>query len=168
MSNHTAIRDVTMQLRWLLFDGLSKTNIGNHHVDPQSISIYSPVDVIAGNEHGLLSQFLFRIVPSATARTEISDEAESAQVDLYYLLTPTSGEPDTDLLILGRAIQILEASHNLRSASRMPNLSISPIDARISPHELTLEESARLWDAFGQPYQLAVCYRVEGVSIGTV
>ena len=55
MSDFTAIRDVTLQLRWLLFEGLSETNIGNHHVDPQSISVFSPSDVISGNEHGLMS-----------------------------------------------------------------------------------------------------------------
>lgn len=165
MSEHTAIRDVTMQLRWLLFEGLSTTNIGNHHVDPHSISPFSPVDIVAGNEQGLLSIFLFQIVPSTPGRDEIGEAAASADVDLYYLITPTSGEPDTDMLILGRVIQVLDAHADLRSSSRMPNLSVTPVEARIKQHELSLEELARLWDAFGQPYQLSVCYRVAGVSI---
>lgn len=165
MSEHTAIRDVTMQLRWLLFEGLSSTNLGNHHVDPHSISPFSPVDIVAGNEQGLLSLFLFQIVPSAAVRNEPSEAGSSAHVDLLYLMTPTSGEPDTDMLILGRVIQILEAHADLRSSSRMPNLSVTPVEAHITQHALSLEESARLWDAFGQPYQLSVCYRVAGVSI---
>lgn len=168
MSDFTAIRDVTLQLRWLLFEGLSETNIGNHHVDPQSISVFSPSDVISGNEHGLMSVFLFRIEPSSASRTESqAGDGASAQVDLYYLMTPTSGEPDTDQLILGRTIQILERNRNLRGSSRMPNLSVSPVDARVTPSDLSFAESARIWDAMDEPYRLSVCYRVGGVTIDT-
>ncbi len=168
MSDFTAIRDVTLQLRWLLFEGLSATNIGNHHVDPQSISVFSPSDVISGNEHGLMSMFLFRVVPSAVSSSNSpTGDRPSAQVDLYYLMTPTSGEPDTDQLILGRTIQILEANPMLRGSKRIPNLSVSPIDARLAPSDLSFEESARIWDALDEPYRLSVCYRVEGVIIDT-
>jgi hypothetical protein len=165
MSDYTAIRDVTLQLRWVLFEGLSTTNIGNHHVDPQSISVFSPSDVISGNEAGLMSMFLFRIEPSSTSRNESPTGDHAAQVDLYYLLTPTSGEPDTDQLILGRTIQILEANQNLRGSSRMPNLSVNPVDARLTPSDLSFEASARIWDALDEPYRLSICYRVEGVTI---
>ena len=168
MSDFSAIRDVTMQLRWLLFEGLSETNIGNHHVDPQSISVFSPSDVISGNEHGLMSMFLFRVVPSAVATGDPSTADDSAaRIDLYYLMTPTSGEPDTDQLILGRTIQILEANRTLRGSRRIPNLSVNPVDARLAPSDLSFEESARIWDALDEPYRLSVCYRVEGVTIDT-
>jgi len=168
MSDFTAIRDVTLQLRWLLFEGLSETNIGNHHVDPQSISVFSPSDVISGNEHGLMSMFLFRIVPSAVTSNDSSTaDSPPAQIDLYYLMTPTSGEPDTDQLILGRTIQILEANRTLSGSRRIPNLSVSPIDARLAPSNLSFEESAGIWDALDEPYRLSVCYRVEGVTIDT-
>lgn len=168
MSDYTAIRDVTLQLRWLLFEGLSSTNIGNHHIDPQSISVFSPSDVISGNEHGLMSMFLFRIEPSSLSRNEsTTGGGAAAHVDLYYLLTPTSGEPDADQLILGRTIQILEANRNLRGSSRMPNLSVNPVDARVAPSDLSFEASARIWNALDEPYRLSVCYKVEGVAIDT-
>ena len=78
-------------------------------------------------------------------------------LDLSYLLTPVTGNPESDLHLMGKAMQVFYENsilvlHNPDEDTRE---ELKIILARIS-----LEELTRVWEALNQPYRLSVCYKV--------
>ncbi len=176
MSDFRVIREVTLRLRALLFDGLTGANgLAADFSAITSISLDSPAEILDnGNTENtvLLSLYLYQVVPNAylknyplTQHGPGEQRFPPLQVDLHYLLTPLAGTAAEDHEILGRAMQILEASATLRGAYLDSDLRPGRPEARLTFNPVTLEELTRIWNAFNQPHHLSVCYRVQGVAI---
>jgi hypothetical protein len=118
-----------------------------------------------------LSIFLYRVDFNKTMRAGWSavghlDGKSHLPVDLHFLLTPWASDAESELLILGRAMQAIEA---------MPNLSgpLLPTAGGFAPNEtvqLILEDVPtdslmRTFDSLQADYKLSVPYIARVVRI---
>jgi hypothetical protein len=86
---------------------------------------------------------------------------------LRYLVTPWSGQPDSDHQILGRAIQVLY-EHAIISGPLLLNTSrlFQENEAiKVTMVPLTLEDRTHVWRSVNQPYRLSANYEVRVVHI---
>lgn len=134
------------------------------------IVLKSPVDAGAAK----LSLFLYQVQENPYLKNR---EMEAIQetglrpvplvLDLYYLVTPLSQEPDTALKYLEN---VMRTFHDY-AVMKGPDLSPTLVDAgnkaiRIVSHYLSLEEINQLWGVFpNKAYQLSVAYIVTPIEI---
>jgi len=80
-------------------------------------------------------------------------------------VTP-GGSPNTELLILGRAMQALH-THPLLRGSDLHNTDFEGTDTELHVRleALHLDEIARVWEALNESYQLSVSYEVSVINI---
>jgi hypothetical protein len=177
MSTYNVIQQISAYLHQLLLAGLQ----GTPDVDfgaPGTISLDSPGELIEdgnGAEPVRLSLFLYRVAPNPHLQNHplISHAAGEQrfpplQLDLFYLLTPLTGSPSNDLVVLGRAMQLLDASSTIRQAFLDSDLLPRDPEVRLTLNPVSVEELTRIWSAFNEPYRLSVCYRVQGVALDSV
>ena len=182
MSNSQVLRDISRHLRQLLLDGLSGDEaVGGELLSEGNISLDSPARLAdsgnsnSGTSVALLSLYLYQVTPNAHVNNKplISSEAGEQHypplsLNLFYLLTPQGSSPEQDLLILGRAIQVLAASPIIQANFLDSLLRPNPPEVRLTLNPIGLEEMTRIWNAFNQPYRLSVCYQVQVVSIDSI
>jgi hypothetical protein len=172
MSDHRVLQEISLLLRSLLFDGLQ----GDDFTSVNSISLESPATLKAnppGNgQPPLLSLYLYEVTPNAHLNNRPlihvgvgRQEYPPLSLDLHYLLTPLSDTQTDNLVILGRAMQILAAYPIIRANFLDSLLRPAKPEVRVTINPVSLEELTRIWNAFNQPYGLSVCYLVQPVSI---
>ena len=86
-------------------------------------------------------------------------------LNLYYLLTPSTGKDEGDQKVLGKALQVF---HD-QSILAMPS-SETPGEGEelhVALVQRTIEELAEVWEALQKPYRLSVCYEVRVVRISS-
>lgn len=179
MSDYRVAHDVSRHLRQLLFDGLAGSeDVTDDFTAVTNISLASPAQISAegGDPQSpvLLSLYLYQVQPNPHARRAMIVAAPGEQrhpplsLDLSYLLTPLSGSAEDNLVILGRAMQILDANTIVRARFLDSDLRppVPQVEVRMDP--VSLEELTRIWNAFNEPYQLSVCYQVQYVAIDSV
>jgi hypothetical protein len=86
-------------------------------------------------------------------------------LDLHYLITPVTTDPEAKQALLGRVLQVLNDHAILRGADLQDSLKGSSVELRVILESLALEEIARVWDALTEAYQLSVSYMVQVVTI---
>jgi len=130
----------------------------------------SPVDTGSAK----LSLFLYQVQANPYLKNremeaiqETSLRRVPLMLDLYYLVTPLSPEPDTALKYLE---SVMLTFHDY-AVLKGPDLSPTLVDAgneviRIVPHHLSLEEINQLWGVFpNKAYQLSMAYLVTPIEI---
>jgi len=177
MSDYQVLQDISLHLRRVLLDGLQGDDpVGSQFTAETNISLDSPSRIADGSApnaaQALLSLYLYQVTPNSHLNNRSLISSGPGQqlyppltLDLSYLLTPISNSPEDNLVILGRAMQILAAQPNLRAGFLDSALHPSPPAARLTLNPVSLEELTRIWNAFSEAYRLSVCYRIQGVSI---
>lgn len=182
MSNSQILRNISLQLRRALWQGLRGDEaVGGDLIGEGSISLDSPERLAdnggTGGNQGqvVVSLYLYQVLPNAhlNNRPLLSDSSGQQHyppltLNLFYLLTPLGGSPEQDLLLLGRTMQIMASVPTLSSSLLDSQLRPPAAEARLLLNPLNLEEMTRIWNAFSQPYRLSVAYQVQVVSIDSV
>lgn len=177
MSDYRVLQDINTQLRSLLFAGLHRNEpVLNDFTTESNISFESPAtlrNTPANNgPTPLLSLYLYQVNQNAHLNNypliQVGigrQEYPPLSLDLHYLLTPLSKVQANNLVILGRALQVLAANPIVRANFLDSQLHPLKPEVRIILNPLSLEELTRIWNAFNEPYTLSVCYLVQPVSI---
>lgn len=177
MSDFRVLQEISLHLRQLLFDELHGHDVASgSFTSINNISLASPARIADNSaphaSQALLSLYLYQVVPNAHLNNRPLIPAGAGQqrypplsLELFYLLTPLSTSPEDNLVILGRAMQILAAHPIIRAGFLDSLLRPNPPEVRVMINPATLEELTRIWNAFNQPYRLSVCYQVQVVSI---
>jgi hypothetical protein len=187
MSNHLAIEMVSVALRKILYDVVSKEVNGTdvYTLPPDHSELKSEADI--------LNIFLYQVTPNTAWRntdlpTRRSDgslaQRPQLSLNLDYLLTvygaSTKEDPQSHR-ILGSAMRTLHTRPVLTKETITyvinsftdPNHALTFSDladqielVKFSPITLSLEEMSKLWSVFFQtPYRLSVAYRASVVLI---
>jgi hypothetical protein len=122
-----------------------------------------------------MTLFLFEVVEDATLRNlppvrgvtppNLNFRRPPVPLILRYLLTPWGGDRRTELLILGRALQVLHDGAIVSGPQLQGALAGSSEAIKFKLAPLTLEERTRVWHAVQRPYRLSVTYDVRVINI---
>jgi hypothetical protein len=137
------------------------------------IVMKSPVDAGASAKVAL---FLYQVQENAQLRNAQAQEVgldalrpAPLPLDLYYLLTPLSQDPDTALGHLESVMRVFY-DHALLQAPLLPPSMVEAGNEtlRITPHVLSLEDTNRLWAMFpNKPFSLSATYLVSPVRVAS-
>ncbi len=177
MSDFRVIEQVSLTLRTLLFEGLSgEGDVSEDFTAEANISLASPAEIL--DEAGdadipvLASLYLYQVSPNPHVKNHPLIQTGAGEqrypplaLDLFYLLTPMSGSPTDDQVILARGLQIFEANATISAPFLDSTLQPSSPSLRLVINPVSLEELTRIWNAFNQPYHLSVCYKAQFVAI---
>ncbi len=83
-------------------------------------------------------------------------------LDLHYLMTPITEDPETDQRIIGKVLQVLNDGAVIAPDPTQAELAEV---LRVSPENLDLQAIAGVWQALEGPYELSTSYLVHVVEI---
>jgi hypothetical protein len=135
------------------------------------IVMKSPVD--AGTS-AKVALFLFQVHENPYLRNAEQQEVGTdalrpppLPLDLFYLVTPLSQDPDTALGHLESVMRVFYDHPVLQPPLLPPSMVAAGNEAvRITPHVLSLEDTNRLWAMFpSKPFSLSVTYLVSPVQV---
>jgi Pvc16 N-terminal domain len=172
MSDFTAVERVSRAIQRVLTDAL--------------VAVGGAVPPVAQLDHlqppptgqpPVLTLFLYEIVEDHTIRNrDQRHELETVQgqqryrvtrppmpLVLRYLMTAWAADRNTELLMIGRAMQVLYQRQVRRGADLDPELDLPLLSITLAP--LSLDERSRVWWAIQQPYRLSLNYEVRVVDI---
>lgn len=174
MADYSALKLVSLTLRTLLEQHITQSN------DPElknvPIELYSPREMRDHHVDTGISLWLYQVdrfdemlnnPPTVRATGEI--ERYPLPVNLHYLVTPVTQEPQDAQVMLGRVLQTLNDHANLRGAELAAGLTGPGAEygLRTILRTPTLEELTRTWHALSEPYRLSVNYIVQMVQISS-
>jgi hypothetical protein len=167
MSSYTALAEVGESLTAVLWQEIQLDPVVNALIDTESkISLKSPAD-LANDVSVRLSIYLYRVVEDPYAKNQFPAYGNGAQLrkppltlDLFYLITPLVGEPRDQQIVLGKVMQVLYDRAILEGADLVGSLAISNEPLRAILNSVSLEETARVWQALELSYRLSICYVV--------
>jgi len=123
-----------------------------------------------------LSVWLYRIIrdeqrlndpPTRLSPTELLPPP--LPLRLHYLITPITserfGDPETEQIIMGKALQIFYSHPILRGSDLQAEFSGTEVELKIRLEPMTLDEITRVWEALEGSYQLSVSYEVSVINI---
>jgi hypothetical protein len=167
MSNYTALAEVGESLAGVLWQEIQLDPVVNALIDTENkISLKSPAD-LANDVSVRLSIYLYRVVEDPFTKNQFPVMGNGAQLrkapltlDLFYLITPLVGEPRDQQIVLGKVMQVLYDRAILEGSDLVGSLALAnePLRAILNP--VSLEETARVWQALELSYRLSVCYVV--------
>ncbi|HZI62412.1 MAG TPA: DUF4255 domain-containing protein [Pyrinomonadaceae bacterium] len=167
MSSYTALAEVGESLAGVLWQEIQLDPVVNALIDTENkISLKSPAD-LANDVSVRLSIYLYRVVEDAYTKNQYPAFGNGAQLrkapltlDLFYLITPLVGEPRDQQIVLGKVMQVLYDRAILEGSDLVGSLATAnePLRAILNP--VTLDETARVWQALELSYRLSVCYVV--------
>ncbi|MCA9675442.1 MAG: DUF4255 domain-containing protein [Kofleriaceae bacterium] len=170
MADFNAISDVTATLQAVLADDLVAVG-AVCQIDDLSTPIAVPPPA------PLLTLTLYEAIEDPSARNRpnerVVDPATGRIVTrrppacllLRYLVTPWSGAPLSDHLILGRAIQSLYDHAIIAGAELVGSLRPDNEAIHVTMVPLSLEDRTHVWRAIGGHYRLSANYEVRVVHI---
>ena len=167
MPDHNAIADVSLTVRDYLANALGGTTVELHDLS-----------TAVSTNPARLTIFLFEVVEDSSVRNRAPARIDNppnyqerkppVPLLLRYLMTPWSGDPQTDHRILGRTVQTLY-DNAIISGTDLQGVYANTSEAlkfKLAP--LTLEERTRVWAAVNKPYRLSVTYEVRVVNVDAV
>lgn len=118
--------------------------------------------------------FVFRVEQDPTRRHDDRPPARAGQarrsslvLDAHVLLTAWMKDPEGELLVLGRCMEILD-QHPILSGPRL-DPTYGPWDPdtqiRITMEHQSAEDSFRLWDALTPSYRLSIPYVLRTIRL---
>lgn len=176
MSNYTVIGSVSETLKQLLWAQFqADTQITSVIRDEQSISLEPPFKFLKESDdtsQKCLSIYLYRVLENGDMKNRPLDLREKNRLEypplslnLFYLITPLTGEIATDQLLLGRSMQILYDNAILKGSSLQGVLADTTEELRVILNPISIEDITRIWSGFMRPYRLSVSYEVKIVYI---
>jgi hypothetical protein len=167
MSSYTALAEVGESLTAVLWQEIQLDPVVNALIDTENkISLKSPAD-LANDVSVRLSVYLYRVVEDPYVKNQFPGYGNGAQLrkppltlDLFYLITPLVGEPRDQQIVLGKVMQVLYDRAILAGSDLVGSLAISNEPLRAILNSVSLEETARVWQALELSYRLSICYVV--------
>ncbi|MEU4689781.1 DUF4255 domain-containing protein [Actinoplanes sp. NPDC023714] len=173
MGGFDSIERVSRALENLLTDALRELG-GSRPPVAQLHSLKPP----PSRQPPVLSLFLYEISEDPTVRNR--PEQRTVEVDaqgqtlyrtvkppmallLRYLITPWATTPETELLMIGRTMQVLYERQVRRGAELTPEPDLDAVSITLAP--LSLDERSRVWWAIQEPYKLSLNYEARVVDI---
>ena len=173
MSDYRILRDLSIHLQTLLFDGLSASAAPVPTKD--SISFFSPAEIAdldAAEQSKLrISLYPFLVQPNGQLNNERFIRVGNVQyappfyVDVAYLITPVAPLAADNLLLLGGIINVLSANGILRAPFLHETLRPSQGEVRLHVLPYDLENMSKLWSAITKPYRMSLCFEVAAVPV---
>jgi hypothetical protein len=174
MTDYSALKLASLTLKTLLEQHITQSNDAELKNVP--IHLYSPREMRDHNITLGVSVWLYQVdrfdemlnnPPLMRAPGEM--EHCPLPVNLHYLITPITPEPEDAQVIIGRVLQTLHDHANLRGAELAAGLTGPGLDygLRSILRTPTLEELTRTWHALSEPYRLSVNYIVQMVQIAS-
>lgn len=170
MADFNVISDASKTLAKVLAAGLS--SIG---ADCQVNDLFVPIGLPPATP--LLTITLYEVIEDPSARNRptrrkidritgkvISTRAPAAML-LRYILAPWSGKPDTDHVILGRAIQTLYDNAIISGADLVGTLFTAQEALKVTMVPMSIEDRTHVWRSIESKYRLSANYEVRVVNI---
>lgn len=128
---------------------------------------------LADTLHDQVTLFVYRVEQDRTRRhQELPPTAPRGPrraalvLDVRVLLTAWMNDPEGELLVLGRCMEILDQHPVLSGSLLDPAYAWDPeTSLRVTLDELSPEESLRLWDALNPSYRLSIPYAIRTVRL---
>ena len=168
MSSYRVLGQVSRRLRSLLWESFQKDAAIRQVVQDEERIVWSNPTETLEDSSNRLSLWLYRIEENEFEKNKpphringndrkMALAVPPLSLDLSYLVTPVTGNPESDLHLLGKALQVFYENSILvlHDSDEGTREELKIILARIS-----LEELTRIWEALNQPYRLSVCYKV--------
>jgi hypothetical protein len=141
------------------------------------VSLNSPQEMNQNNEQGV-SLWLYRVVKDGERANDPMERISRTQLRrrplplfLQYLVTPivtgrdNRGNSETEQIILGKIIQIFHDHPILFGVSLRDDFIGTETDLHVRLESLSIDETARIFDALERSYQLSLSYQVSIVMI---
>lgn len=177
--SHLVIAEVSQFLRHALWLGLQADAVTRQQVTTElNIVMSNPAQPTNPTVTRQMSLWLYQVLPNehlrnapmVRARDDSGDDTAEfyppLALNLFYLLTPSTGSDLGDQQVLGRALQIFNDQSILRMQSRQDPARAEALHLSLAPR--TIEELAQVWEALQQPYRLSVCYEVRVARIDSL
>jgi len=168
MSDYGVLLEVSNAIKSTLWDAFD-TDVQNIIGTDNGIVFTDPTTT-ALDTTKRLSIWLYQVTESEFLKNQpVLQGAASAQgqvpplsLNLYYLITPFAGQPESDLLLLGKTMQVLYDNAILQVSSPAAGAAE---DLRVIFRTIPLSELTVVWEALQETYRLSVSYEVRVVSI---
>lgn len=165
MSEYTVLAEVGESLVQALWEEIQQDPQVSVLIDNENrISLESPFD-LRDNDAVRLSIYLYRVVedPNTKNRFPVPGNGGALRkppltLDLHYLVTPMVGAPREQQILLGKVMQVLYDRAILEGNDLAGSLAAVNEPLRIILNSVSLEETARVWQAMEMSYRLSVCY----------
>jgi hypothetical protein len=161
----TFTSNVDKALAQLIWNGIKNDAKAQALISSEKqISLGSPKNC-EGDGSKKVSVFLYNIVQDSTVRNRPPAVGPSGRpcvqefFILRYLVTPCTGNTETDHLLLGKIIQIFAQSPVFVDGQNADSEAVIRLEA------LSLTDLSSLWTALGSPLKPCVCYTVSPVAI---
>jgi hypothetical protein len=172
MSTPDVIWRASDRLRTLLWETAFGGNTGPLLDNADQIVLDAPTDPTAA-ANGRLSIWLYRVLENEFQKNQPPGWAARADrlvppplaLSLFYLLTPLGTTEDRRQQVLGAAMRALH--DNAIVPLRDPLAQMVHEELHIGLCRLTLEETARVYEALQAPYRLSVCYEIRTVHLAS-
>jgi hypothetical protein len=140
------------------------------------ISLKSPQGMAQNNEQGV-SLWLYRVSKDGERPNEPMERIGRTKlrrrplpVNLQYLITPivpakNSNSTETEQGILGKVLQILHDHPRLGGAQLRDDFIGTRTELNICMESISIDDTARIFDALEQSYRLSLSYQVGVVMI---
>ena len=167
MSSYNNLNSVSKTLAYHIWNGIKddpqiKAIIQN----PRQINHRSPKE--AQTESTQISVFLYNVNELSSMRNQ-PQTAQNPPTLLYlnlrYLITPLTQNPENDQIVLGKIMQLLSETPVLRGSDLQGSLRESGDELKIILDPLTADDLNKLWTMFQTPYKLCISYSVFPVRI---
>jgi hypothetical protein len=169
--SYTVILEVSKFLKQTLWNGLDSEPVihnGNYLQGLASIKLTNPAQPDADRR---LSLWLYNVLLNEHLRNppfvRVKDDQQvqypPLSLNLYYMLTPSTGNDEGDQYLLGKSMQILNDSAILPFQN--PGAPGTGEELHLALAQRNIQELAEVWEALQQPYRLSVCYEVRAVRI---
>ncbi|MCP5107166.1 MAG: DUF4255 domain-containing protein [bacterium] len=180
MSDYTVIANVGETLKTLLWDNIESDARLNPEIiaSKNEITLASP-DKLGAENATRLSLYLYRVIENPFMKNremqngfhpETTTTDVPLTLDLFYLITPDTGDVEKDHILLGKTMQVFY-DNGIVSGSVLEGdaLKGTAEKLRIQLYSLPFEEIINLWQSFSEKsFLLSTCYQVTPVSIDAV
>lgn len=166
MGDYTSVADVGGSLMSVIrAEMLIDPSLAPKFTSADSITLEPPTDTAGGLGSAALSVYLYRILEDPYLKNQNSVIGRGGSLrrapltlDLYYLITPLVDDPRDQQIILGKVMQILYDRPVLEGGDLTGSLAGSDEQIRTVFNPVSLEETARVWQALETAYRLSICY----------
>ncbi len=166
MSSYLVIQSTSKMLEQVLRQAYAAdTDFAVDTSGQDAISFNNPTETAKNSSHKL-SIWLYQVTENEflenqpPLRVNGSDDRQRQPplaLNLYYLVTPFTGESMMDYLLLGKTMQVFYENAIIPLRSSGDEVSE---ELHLTLCRLSLEELTRIWEALKEPYRLSVCYQV--------
>lgn len=134
----------------------------------EQISFLSPKDA-AQQKPPVISVYLYNVTEIASMRNLATANSSKPfmYLNLRYLITPITQNPENDQVLLGKILQLFHETPILRGSNIQGSLSETGEDLKVVLDGLNVEDLGKIWGMLTVPYRLSVSYNVYPVKIET-